>query len=258
MNRSCRIAILALLLGGLMFAVWNNRARPRIGMTDEPCTAEGKAVAANPKGDWAQLCHYRSENARLLARGIRPDAVFIGDSLTEQWPMFEPEMFGERLVNRGIIGQTSGQALLRFHRDVVALRPRIAHIMIGVNDVAGNAGPNSPDELRSNIRAMTEIAQANGIVVVLGTIPPPYDFRPLADIPPDKWVPSINRWIESFAGERGLVLADYRRAVVTPDGKFILDRYRDGMHPGEQGYAAMRPLLDRALAEAMAKPGAGS
>ena len=33
--------------------------------------------------------------------------------------------------------------LVRFWQDVVALRPRVVHIMAGTNDIAGNTGPGT-------------------------------------------------------------------------------------------------------------------
>ena len=38
--------------------------------------------------------------------------------------------------------------LLRFMADVVALKPRIVHILAGTNDIAGNTGPISEGAVR--------------------------------------------------------------------------------------------------------------
>ena len=62
--------------------------------------------------------------------------------------------------------------LARFYADVVALHPAVVHIMAGTNDIAGNTGPNSPQQYEYNIAAMTDLATANGIKVVIASIPP--------------------------------------------------------------------------------------
>ena len=120
--------------------------------------------------DWPALSQYRDDN---LARAGSPiDVVFMGDSLTEMWRIANPGLFGCGYVNRGISGQTTPQMLLRFMAEVVALKPRICHLMAGTNDVAGNTGPNTAQDFRNNILAMLDLAQAHGITVVLASLPP--------------------------------------------------------------------------------------
>ncbi len=130
------------------------------------------AEAQRLKSDWANLCRYAGDNAQVAASGIRPRVIFLGDSITENWKLGDPALFGPAVLDRGIGGQTSAQILLRFYQDVVALRPRTVHIMAGVNDIMGNTGPTSDAAIVSNIRAMIDIAKANGIRVVLSAITP--------------------------------------------------------------------------------------
>lgn len=101
-----------------------------------------------------------------------PAVVFMGDSITENWLLGDPALFGTTRVNRGIGGQTTPQMLLRFRADVIALRPRAVHIMAGTNDIAGNTGPSTLLAVKNNLISMVELAKANGIEVLLGSIPP--------------------------------------------------------------------------------------
>ncbi len=221
-----------------------------IGMTETPCTAQGTPVTERKRDDWADLCRYRADNARLLRQGARPKAVLIGDSLTQAWPEMDPAPFDGTLVGRGIGGQTSPQVLLRFQQDAVALHPRVVHILVGTNDIAGNTGPTAPGMAQANIRAMVDIARANGIQVVLATIPPAREFNWRPEVKPGDWVHVMNRWIRQFAAERGLVLADYYSVLAMPDGAIDPGLFADGAHPSAAGYRAMRPVLLEALAEA--------
>lgn len=66
--------------------------------------------------------------------------------------------------------------LHRFRADVVALRPKIVHILAGTNDVAGDTGATAPQDYKNNIMTMVDIARVNGIAVILGTIPPAAGF----------------------------------------------------------------------------------
>ena len=79
---------------------------------------------AQQAADWPNLCRYKAANA-TLAHGPRPRAVFMGDSITDNWVRGDPALFANGIVGRGIGGQTSPQMLARFRQDVVALRPRV-------------------------------------------------------------------------------------------------------------------------------------
>ncbi len=129
--------------------------------------------------DWAQLCRYRSENA-ALHRATGPRVVFMGDSITEFWKMAHPDFFGETYIDRGISGQTTAQMLVRFRQDVIALKPAVVHILGGTNDIAGNGGPTTLEAIRNNIVSMVDLATANDIRVVLGSVPPAgmFPWRP--------------------------------------------------------------------------------
>jgi len=197
--------------------------------------------------DWAGLGYYRRANAALGGQSV--DVVFIGDSITEMWAVADPGLFSGGYINRGISGQTSPQILLRFMADVVALRPRAVHLMCGINDVAGNTGPNTPADYQNNVHAMLDLAQTHGIGVILASLTPAAGFT---------WSPEIsgvaarvhdlNAWLVDLAARRGLVFADYHTALTSPDGALRPELTRDGVHPTSAGYRLMRPVLARAVA----------
>lgn len=224
-------------------------APPAIGMLSQPCSATN---ANSRQLDWPWLCRYRAENA-LVGQGSRPKVVFMGDSITEGWKVRDPAFFGADVIDRGISGQTTPQMVLRFWQDVVALRPRVVHIMAGTNDVAGNTGPNSPEDYRNNIRAMVDLARANGIRVVIGSILPADRFLWSPTLRPAAQIVELNRWLKSFAAAKGLVYADYYAAMANPDGGLPRELSPDGVHPNLAGYEIMRPLAERAIAQALAQ-----
>ncbi|MGH6998126.1 MAG: GDSL-type esterase/lipase family protein, partial [Phenylobacterium sp.] len=208
--------------------------------------AAEKAKAEQAARDWADLCRYRAANAK--AQGV--EAVFMGDSITELWMVADPAFFSAARADRGISGQTSAQMLLRFRADVVALKPKVVHILAGTNDVAGNLGPSRPEDFKNNIRAMADIADANGIAVVLGAIPPADRFLWRAGLKPAAQIGELNAWLEGFAASRGYVFADYHRAMATPQGAMRPAFSKDFVHPNRAGYAVMAPIAQAALDEA--------
>ena len=174
-------------------------------MTAKPCQP-----APSPAEDWPALCRYQGGN-RLVYRA--PPAVLMGDSITDFWLQVSPGLFAGGIVDRGISGQTCGQMVARFYQDVVRLRPRVVQIMCGTNDVAGNMGPTSPEEFANSILAMVDMARANNIAVVLGTILPAGSFSWRTGYRPASQIIALNGWLRDLAQQRGLVLADYHAAM---------------------------------------------
>lgn len=211
-------------------------------MVENPCA--GPRNAAN---DWAALCKYQAADKQVSGR---PRAVFIGDSITEWWLPNSPALFASGVVNRGIAGQTSPQMLVRFTQDVVRLRPRVVHIMAGTNDLAGNTGPTSAEEYANAIAAMTDIARANGIAVVIGSVLPAGGFPWRPEYRPAAQVEALNRWLRDFARARGFGYADYYAAMVGEGGAIKPGLASDGVHPTPAGYAVMEPIARATLAEA--------
>lgn len=231
----------------LGFTLWHDHQRAAlIGLSGEPCTAEGQPVTGNGFDDWGALCAWRAENRRLVASGTRPDVVMIGDSLTERWPGKAPG-----IVTRGVGGQTSGQVLLRFRQDVIALHPRIVHILLGTNDLLGLAGPFTADQFAGNVLDMVELARFHGETVILGTIPPIRDFAGFKSGDPAPDVARLNAALRKLAKAHDVILADYHAALTGPGGTMRHELYlADGIHLTPGGYQAMQAVFGKALREA--------
>lgn len=194
--------------------------------------------------DWPFLGLYRGENDFVRARG-RPKVVFIGDSITEIWRYGDPDFFTNGIVGRGISGQTTPQTLLRFYPDVVALKPAAVHILCGGNDIAGNTGATTPQDYKNNILAMLDIAQVNGIKVLLGSITPAAAFSHSPQVRPIARIAELNEWLRFIAQERGAAFIDYFSALAAEDRSLPPEYTNDGLHPNKKAYAVMQ-LLARA------------
>lgn len=208
-------------------------------------------VGDRPFADnWTGTCAFAGQNAEAIRSGQNVDVVFIGDSLTRHWQDFDPALFGEGRINRGIAGHSSAHVLTRLGSDALALKPRVVHVLTGTNDVLGVHGPVTPAIWQATMRAIVDSARANSVTVILGTLPPlatnPFDSqqRPAAVIAEQ------NRWLRALALEKGLILVDYHAVLAGADGGYKPGLTEDGTHPSAAGYAAMRPVFDRALAVA--------
>ncbi len=215
--------------------------------------AERVEAVARQAEDWAELSYYHAENAKLQAQPVEKGrVVFIGDAITEPWDLakFFP---GKPYLNRGIPGQTTPQMLVRFYPDVINLHPAAVVILGGVNDIAGNTGPETAEMIEDNIRAMSQVARANGIKVILGSILPVSDYtahkqtekHPLADIV------KLNNWLRSYAAEIHAELADYYSVTVDSKGMLKEGYSEDGAHANDRSYSAMAPVAEAAIERAL-------
>lgn len=199
------------------------------------------------KEDWPWLGRYAEDNRKLIASGRKVDIVFMGDSITEGWQSKHPAFFTPGRICRGISGQTTPQMVLRMMADVIALKPRLLHIMAGTNDIAGNTGPMTVPQSCDNLRMMTELAKANGIKVLLASVPPAASFpwRPgLQTVEP---IRAINAWAAGYARRAGATWIDYTPALADAKGAMKPGLAYDGVHPTEAGYAAMEKVLSPVL-----------
>jgi lysophospholipase L1-like esterase len=218
-------------------------------MADADFSAYNGEMRRRGATDWAGLCRYQAANAAQKPGAAR--VIFIGDSITENWLLADPDFFTGTTVNRGIGAQTSAQMLVRFRADVVALRPAVVHILAGTNDIAGNNGPLRPRDFQNNIESMVEMARAHGIRVILGSIPPSAAFNWQPSMKPAPRIASLNDWMRDYARRNGLGYIDYHRALKGEGGELNPALGNVGVHPNRDGYAIMRRLAESAMAETL-------
>ncbi len=214
--------------------------------------------------DWPLLARYREAN-----RALKPPAagearvVFMGDSITDGWQQPRYGTFfssGKPYVDRGISGQTTPQMLVRFRPDVIDLKPKVVVILAGTNDIAGNTGTMSNEDIQNNLASMSELAHANGIRVVLASVTPvsEYHVAPTgpAAIPqttrrPMARIKAINDWMKSYAAAHNDIYLDYFSAMTDQAGLLRTELSEDDLHPNAKGYAIMGPLAEEAIARAL-------
>lgn len=214
-------------------------------------TAGAQTPEERLRTDWAWLARYRDENAKLPPPGPER-VVFMGNSITQGWaPMFPTLFPGKEYIGRGIGGQTTPQMLVRFRQDVVALKPKVVVILAGTNDIAGNTGPSTVEMIEDNLASMTEIAQANGIRVVLASVLPVDDYPWRRGLEPAPKIMALNAWMQQFAAARGAVYLDFHTPMQNERHGLNPDLAADGVHPTEKGYRIMSQLTERAIAEAL-------
>ncbi|HEX5970919.1 MAG TPA: SGNH/GDSL hydrolase family protein, partial [Gemmatimonadaceae bacterium] len=205
------------------------------------------------QGDWANLQRYHAADMQLPSSSAANDrVVFFGNSITESWAPYFATMFpGKPFVGRGISGQTTPQMLVRFRQDVIDLQPKVVVILAGTNDIAGNTGPSTLEMIEDNLKSMTELAQRNGIAVVLSSVLPVYDYPWRTGLEPAPKIVALNDWMKRYAQSVGAVYLDYWTALADARQGMRAEYSADGVHPNEAGYRVMAPLAEAAIRAAM-------
>jgi lysophospholipase L1-like esterase len=210
--------------------------------------------------DWPNLARYREANRTLAPAGNQARVVFMGDSITDLWqqPRYGGFFPGKPYVDRGISGQTTPQMLLRFRPDVLDLDPKAVVILAGTNDIAGNTGPMTNEEIQGNLASMSELAHAHNIRVVLASVTPVSASHvaspaaiPQTTARPMARIQALNDWIKTYAAAHGHEYLDYFSAMTDRSGLLRPELSEDDLHPNAQGYAIMAPLAEAAIARAL-------
>lgn len=201
--------------------------------------------------DWPNLEKYKKVNAELSAPEEDENrVVFMGNSITEGWSNANPDFFANNpYINRGISGQTTPQMLLRFRQDVIDLQPKIVVILAGTNDIAGNTGPMTLEQIRDNILSMVELAKANNISPIVCSVLPAYDYPWRPGLEPNIKIPKLNLLLKEMADEQSVMYLDYFWAMADKRSGLPKELTTDEVHLTKQGYTVMEKLIQEAIAK---------
>lgn len=203
--------------------------------------AYAQGIDVNDLKTWANYERYAEANKTAGT----PVAVFMGNSITDNWARMHSEFFTENnFVGRGISGQVTAQMLVRFRADVLNLHPKVVVILAGTNDIARNDKYVPVEHVVGNIISMVELAQAHGIKPIILSILPAakYPWRPeITDS--TQQILQINAMLESYAKLNGVSYIDFF-TLMKDENQGLPKKYSpDGVHPNLEGYAIMEPIV---------------
>jgi lysophospholipase L1-like esterase len=259
------VPIAAMLSAALLVAqepgtVPETKAPPPVknAQTPPPMSAWERAHQEQLRTDWPWLAKYKEADLKLAAPAADENrVVFMGDSITEGWHFegADGSFPGKPYINRGISGQTSPQMLVRFRQDVINLQPRIVVILAGTNDIAGNSGPISNEDIEANYASLADLARANNIRVIFSSVLPVHNYTPksqdfFAQRPMDR-ILALNKWLKDYCAANKLIYLDYFPAMIDDKGLLQRDLADDGLHPNKAGFAIMAPMAEKAIEKAL-------
>nr|WP_262917795.1 SGNH/GDSL hydrolase family protein [Muricauda sp. F6463D] len=203
--------------------------------------------------DWPNLEKYKEANIALTSPEKDENrVVFMGNSITEMWKDVHPDFFADNpYINRGISGQTTPQMLLRFRQDVVALDPKVVVILAGTNDIAGNTGPMTLEQIRDNILSMVELAETNGICPIVCSVLPAFDYPWRTGLEPNIKIPKLNNMLKTMTQEKEVMFLDYFSEMADDRNGLPSKLTTDEVHVTKAGYEIMEVMVKKAINKAL-------
>jgi lysophospholipase L1-like esterase len=252
----CRILLSLSLSFGFSLCLIGQQSAPSIPSTGHPDLDQYRASRiAIYTDDFGQLARYRDADKALANSADENRVVFLGDSITDYWKL-ENYFPGKPYINRGIDGQSTPEMLVRFRQDVINLHPAVLVVLAGTNDIAGVTGPTRNEDLEANYADMAELAKVHHIRVVFASLLPVNNY--IADakesfvLRPRERLLAVNDWLKEYCSKNGLIYLDYASAFVDGNGMLRRELSDDGLHPNDAGYKIMAPLVEKAIAKAIA------
>src|SRR5690606_34184028 len=124
-------------------------------------------------------------------------------------------------------------------------------ILAGTNDIAGNTGPMTLEQIRDNILSMVQLAKANGIVPIVCSVLPAYDYPWQPGKRPNVKIPELNGLLKTMAGEQEVPYLDYFSSMTDGRNGLPTEYTTDGVHLTKEGYGVMEGLVEEMLAKVL-------
>ncbi|MEA1951279.1 MAG: exo-alpha-sialidase [Planctomycetota bacterium] len=201
-----------------------------------------------------------------LTTAPRGPLVVYCDILRKELPAMGVEA---EVINAGVSGNTTNDALSRFRRDVIHRGPALVIIQLGINDSTFDVWKNppadkprvSPADYEKNLRRMVKTLKSLGTAVILMTPNPMawteqlrklYGKPPYDPSDPDGFNAQLKKYIpivQRVGEEEGVPVLDVFTAFRTRKDCSTDDLLLDGMHPNDKGQRIVADLLLKQIAK---------
>lgn len=168
--------------------------------------------------------------------------VFVGDSITQEFPV--EEMFKDYgpVYNRGIGGDTTQGLLRRLDESIFDLNPSKLFLLIGTNDLV--SGESAEQQVVTNLsscidRVKNRLPGCNihliSILPINSTEHPKinHDAIPMRT---NRLISKVNHLLEELAAEKSVIFVDLYSKLIDEKGNLAIPYTREGLHVSPQGY----------------------
>ena len=206
--------------------------------------------------EWARQKHAQFAAADRQ-RDKPADLIFAGDSLVEG---FAPLPLAGRyeVLNRGIACDTTRGLHERLLRDVVVSRPRLAVLLVGINDLflLDRLPPDDRSLLAAvDIESLALRLQGHRIKpVVLSLLPTRVPVPGLSVDGTNELIRDLNVELRRFCRRLDILFVDVHGALVDHRRWLREDLTNDGLHLNMEGYRLVSNLLTPVLKSELKQP----
>lgn len=174
--------------------------------------------------------------------------IFLGDSLTEMYPVHEffPCI---PIHNRGISGNTTGQVLERVEKNVIAINPKKVFLWIGTNDLM-SIRRNKEIHILKNIKKIADkllACESKPQVIILSEIPINRKATKLSFLivgyRKNTVLKKINSLLESYCKENNLPYIDIYTPLLDKNGNLAKEYTLEGLHLSMEGYRVITETI---------------
>lgn len=201
----------------------------------------------------------KSENDKLtkeLSKNKRDDNyVFLGDSITDWYPISEFFSDDTPIINSGFAGDKTKDLLNDMDETVYRYNPTKVFIQIGTNDL--NCDDSNGDIAYENIVKMIENIKTNrpSAEIYLESI------YPVNQTDNEKIVKSttgkrtnediikVNTKLKEYCSNHDVIYVDIYNALLDDEGNLKLDYTDDGLHLSTEGYSVVSDVLKQYIKE---------
>ena len=170
----------------------------------------------------------------------RENIVFLGDSITEIYPI--SEIFGNLpIVKSGVSGYTTQDILDRMNSMVYQYNPTKVFLLIGTNDIMNDTKMETREKLVDNIKKIIENIKSNkkNAKIYLESIYP-INRNMKKEMVAERnngAIIDINKRLKKYCEDNSITFINMHDELLDKDGNFDEKYTYDGLHPNTLGYA---------------------
>jgi lysophospholipase L1-like esterase len=195
-----------------------------------------------------RLDSFRRLNPIAKKKGI----AFIGDSITEGFPIYEMYHGEIPVYNRGVGGDTTYELLQKLPQTVYELEPSIVVMLIGTNDLAFSSDVSGISGRIEQICQAIIATQPNVRLIVQSVYPinpsdDPRVIQYLLGSRTNALILELNERIQEMTTRLEIDYVDLHPALKDEHGNLKLEYTTDGLHLNVEGYEAVLQVLQKHL-----------
>ncbi len=233
------------VFAGLMTACVGQDQASSSSSLDLPTSVDG-LPGAGPLRQYDAFRNLWNSRRQAWAKSVTQDQqslVLLGDSITQGWKNLDEHFPGVKVANRGISGDTTRGMLIRLKEDVLALHPRGVVMLMGTNDLAEQA---APETIAGNVKLIIDTLHRSDekMPIVLCLIFPSSETKQR----PAERIQATNRLLMQTAkGHPRVTVVDTWTLFANATNDARAEYFPDLLHLNDLGYArwaaGLRPVL---------------